>query len=86
MLRAAAKQQNDAVRFKSRENISMTYMKFLGDCSHNFSTQDEEEVTSSFPTEVRKDAKMYGSILSVTNRPPSKGKTAEYQGLCPRGW
>jgi len=86
MLRAAAKQQNDAVRFKSRENITMKYMKFFGDCSQNFSTQDEEEVNSYFQTKVRKDAKMYGSILSVTDRPPGKGKTAEYQGLCPRGW
>ena len=75
MSREAAKQQNvqfqcDAVRFKSIKNTTVTYTNFFGDCSPNFSTQDEEEVTSSFPSEVRKNTIMYGSILPVTNRPP----------------
>ena len=47
--------------------------------------QDEEEVTSPFPSEVRKNTIMYGSILPVTNRPPFKGKTAESRGCVWRG-
>ena len=42
-------------------------------------------MTSSFPSEVRKNTIMYGSILPVTNRPPFKGKTAESRGCVWRG-
>ena len=79
MLREAAAKRSVPIwrcKIQKQSKYNWHIWTYFGDCSPNFCTQDEEEVTSSFLSEVRKNT-MYGSILPVTNRPPCKGKTAE---------